>query len=507
MSLSHPALTALIAEIKETVLPARVQKVFEDAPASFVFQLRAPGQTHYLALDARRPFPRLHLTASKPPQPEQPSPWTMLLRKWLHGAWIEELKLAHDDRLITLTLQAIDPSWEPGSDDERAPRVRLQLVAELAPTLPAAFLLDGRGRVLGSTPGPFLGDRELSAGAFYERPAPPPTLSSIDDDPLDLAALPADGARSRALEAHAREQIDAQAHDQLYQALRSRLQSALKRHRRKAKNIEADLDEIENAEEYRRRGELLQSAYGKIERGAPAARVPDYYQEGMPLIEIPLDPARSLQKNIDRYFHQYRRFAAARHQVEERLLGVLDEIATLEALRDELAPDLSLAALQDLDRRLRATGLVRRKQRRARGSGKQSRRLPPHRTFVATSGAHILVGRGSKQNDELTTKVARGRDVWLHARDWAGAHVVLRVEKNQEPRSEDILDAAFLAAHFSRGKEDSLIDVTHTRAKHVRKPPAAPPGLVTVSAGSTLAVRLDDERLQRLLISEIRDDD
>ena len=90
----------------------------------------------------------------------------------------------------------------------------------------------------------------------------------------------------------------------------------------------------------------------------------------------------------------------------------------------------------------------------------------------------------------------------MHARDWAGSHVVLRMDRDENPTQDDLWDAALLAAHFSKGREDTLIDVTYTRAKHVRKPKGYPPGLVTVAGGSTLGVSIDKERLASLLADE-----
>ncbi len=510
MPLSHHTLDLITEELRSLLIPARIQRAFGcldlqgASDRAVVLQIRSPGHTHHLRLDPHRRWPRVHLVAQKPTQPDTPTAWTMLLRKWIHGAWITDIALSPRDRVITLDLEAVDPDWEPVDDDDQAPRVPLRLVAELVGGSPKIFLLRESGTILGATPGPLLGDRTDDPGRPYTLPAPPPELSQ-DTDPHDLPPLddlPPDGSRSQALASFLDSHLGEAAADELRRALRSSLKSAARRTRRKVQNIEADLEKIEDAEEFQRRGELLQSAYGVVQRGASSVEVPDYYQEGMPLVEIPLDPAKSLQANIDRYFHQYRRYSAARQRVEDRLLSIMERLDTIEAARAEITAELPLQELQALREDLRSRRLLKKKQPRRTPGRKGAASLPPYRTFLALSGATILVGRGARHNDELTVSVARGRDLWLHARDFAGAHVVLRMEKDADPRSEDLLDAALLAAHFSRGKSDTLVDVTYTRAKHVRKPSNAPHGLVTVSGGSTLAVRPDDPRLQRLLGSE-----
>ena len=108
------------------------------------------------------------------------------------------------------------------------------------------------------------------------------------------------------------------------------------------------------------------------------------------------------------------------------------------------------------------------------------------------------MGRGGRDNDALSIRVARGNDMWLHAHDWAGAHVVVRLGRSEELDHETLLDAATLAAHYSKGRDDTVVDVIYTRAKHVRKPKGLPPGRVTVANTRGIAVRIEQERLKRL---------
>ena len=110
----------------------------------------------------------------------------------------------------------------------------------------------------------------------------------------------------------------------------------------------------------------------------------------------------------------------------------------------------------------------------------------------------MLVGRGSKHNDELTFRVGRGRDLWFHSRDTPGAHVILRAPQRELPDQACILDAATLAAWHSKARGETVIDVMWTERKHVRKPKGAPPGRVTVSDTRNVAVRMDQARIDRL---------
>ena len=126
----------------------------------------------------------------------------------------------------------------------------------------------------------------------------------------------------------------------------------------------------------------------------------------------------------------------------------------------------------------------------------------PYRTFRALGGAAILVGKGAAENDALTRAVARGNDLWLHARGVTGAHVVVRLDRGKAPDQETLLDAAHLALHFSDARGAPQADVAYTRAKHVRKPKGAAPGAVVYSQEKVLLLRVEPARVERLLADE-----
>jgi predicted ribosome quality control (RQC) complex YloA/Tae2 family protein len=132
--------------------------------------------------------------------------------------------------------------------------------------------------------------------------------------------------------------------------------------------------------------------------------------------------------------------------------------------------------------------------------GARAARRPFH-TFRDAAGKPILVGRGGKDNDALTTKFARPHDLWLHAKDLVGAHVIVPLEKGQSCPSERLVDAATLAAHFSDGRGEAVCDVSYVERRHVRKPRGSAPGAVTYDHEKVMAVRIEPERLERLLAS------
>ena len=216
-------------------------------------------------------------------------------------------------------------------------------------------------------------------------------------------------------------------------------------------------------------------------------------------VVVALDPALSPKANVERIFARYRKFkdGLARIEAQEATLQAeLRHLSTLEARAHEAEEtEQSLAAFHaELVKR----GLSR--EPRVGATAKRAREKPaePFRRFVAQDEKPILVGKGAAQNDKLTFKLARGNDLWLHARDYPGAHVVLALGRGEEPHPETLLDAATLAAHYSEAKDALVVDVAVTHCKHVKKAKGGAPGLVTMSESRTLAVRMEPARLERL---------
>jgi predicted ribosome quality control (RQC) complex YloA/Tae2 family protein len=505
MTLSRAEIELILDEFQPLTGRCVIQRVLEADRRTRVLQLREPGQTHHLLASTEPNVTRIHFVADRPTQPDKPSAFTMQLRKWLHGGLLEKVRLLNHDRIVRLDLEAVDPAWEPDADAdvERAPRVSMSLVVELTGRHANWFLLDAEDTIIGQLDAEVLGSRELGRGRRYEPPPPPPNPSVGSRVRFELDQLdPVASKRSTRLDQHYRKTIDEQRLEETQQSLQSRLERQIERLGRRVGHVQQDLERAEDAQEYKRRGELLQSAWGKVDRGAESVTVPDFYDEAMPEVEIPLEPSLDLQGNIEQYFHEYDRLQGARTQIQERLSESIDQLDEAQAALDEVADYRDdVEAMETFSKRLQADAVLPRLQKQRSGNSNSELRKP-YREFRSKHDRPILVGRGASDNDTVSTSVARGRDMWFHTRDWAGAHVLLRMRKNDSPNSDDLLDAATLAAWFSRGKDDTLVDVTYTRAKYVRKPKGFPPGRVTVADGSTIGVVIEKDRVQRLLATE-----
>lgn len=252
------------------------------------------------------------------------------------------------------------------------------------------------------------------------------------------------------------------------------------------------------AERDRRLGDLLKANLHAVRRGQASVTVTEWTEEGPAEVVVPLDPALGPRENMERFYRRFRRIAESAARVEARAAEVRTRLAVLVALLAEVdaAGPEALPRLEKEARRLAAGPRPIQQARRRRDEP-----APPYRAFRSLAGLPILVGRGAAENDELTRRVARGNDLWLHARGLPGAHVVVRLGK-AAPDQETLLDAAHLAAHFSDGRGAPQLEIDATRVKHVRKVKGSAPGAVTYSQEKVVLLRLEPARLARLLSEE-----
>lgn len=137
----------------------------------------------------------------------------------------------------------------------------------------------------------------------------------------------------------------------------------------------------------------------------------------------------------------------------------------------------------------------------AKGKAASGKRVP-FRAFAARSGRRLLVGKGAADNDALTLKIAKPHDLWLHAKDRTGAHVIVPLEKGQTCPAEDLVDAAHLAAHFSDARDEKAVDIQYTPKRFLRKPKGSAVGAIIVDREKVLPLRLEAPLLRALLERE-----
>jgi len=279
--------------------------------------------------------------------------------------------------------------------------------------------------------------------------------------------------------------------------LAERLDRRLGKARGLVQGLEARLLATGEIERLRQDGEVLKANLALLRRGLAEIELSDPYDPDAPPRRIALDPRLSPRKNFERLFERAKKLERSRATVESELeLARRKERELAELLELVRAADSEPAAVEA---RAIESGVLEPKQDSpAKRRADPAPRLP-YRTFEATRGSEIRVGRSASDNDDLTFRHAKGSDLWLHTADAPGSHVVLVLDKGADPDSEELIDAAHLAVHYSPLRDAGRVRVHVARRKEVHKPRGAKAGLVQLSGGRILDVRMQPERLRRLL--------
>ncbi len=270
---------------------------------------------------------------------------------------------------------------------------------------------------------------------------------------------------------------------ELLERARRRLVSA----QRRIERLAAERSKVGEAERLRRHADLLLANAARVQSGAE--RVTVYDEEGRKL-KLAVDQAMKPHEYAEKLYDDARR----RSRAEARLPELIER-AEAEAARWETA----VAAIESDEVPAWVEGaLARAEQREARAKPSQQGPRVPYRVYRTSGGLEVRVGRTSKDNDVLTFHHASPEDVWLHARQVPGSHVVLRWSEEGAPPARDLEEAAVLAALHSKARSSGTVAVDWTRRKHVRKPRGAPPGRVSVLQAKTVFVEPDAALEERM---------
>lgn len=259
------------------------------------------------------------------------------------------------------------------------------------------------------------------------------------------------------------------------------LHNELKKDRRKVKKLKQQLEDAAKADYYRIRGEILTTYLGKLTAGMTEITLPNFYDDNKPL-KIKLDPELSPSRNAQKYFTKYDKLKTAVDYVKEQLKLANDEINYLANIESQI--DLaSPADIQEIRLELQQQGYI--KQKRQKSKKRRKVRVSKPEEFHTSNGTTVLVGKNNLQNDRLSFKIANKNDIWLHVKDIPGSHVIIR---DSDPDEQTLLEAAQLAAYFSKGRNSDNVPVDYLPAKRLHKPNGAKPGFVTFTGQKTLYV-------------------
>ena len=534
-------------ELRQQLLYGRIQKINQPFEQELVLQIRSNRQNHKLLLSAHPVFGRIQLTNTSFENPAVPNTFIMVMRKYLQGATIESIEQIDNDRVLEISVS---------NKNEIGDSVAATLVIEIMGKHSNIILMDkASGNIIeaikhvGFSQNSY---RTILPGSTYV--APPQTGNrnpfTISDEKLfeilqteDLSARSLQKlfqglGRDTATELSQRLTSDklkifraffaspTQAHlttksfapilfsdsqkefpslsqllDDFYQdkaerdrvnqqasELIHRVENELEKNRKKLKKQEQELVATENAEEFRQKGELLTTFLHQVPNNQDQVELDNYYTSEK--ITIVLDKALTPNQNAQRYFKKYQKLKEA----VKHLTGLIEEtketIQYLESVETALS-QANLTEIAEIREELIQTGFIRRRQRE-----KIQKRKKPEK-YLATDGQTIiLVGRNNLQNDELTFKMAKKEEIWFHAKDIPGSHVV--ITGNLQPSDEVKTDAAELAAYFSKARLSNLVQVDMIEVKKLNKPTGGKPGFVTYTGQKTLRVTPDEAKIKSM---------
>ena len=255
------------------------------------------------------------------------------------------------------------------------------------------------------------------------------------------------------------------------------------------KAIEADQARFDNPDKFKRFGDLILANLANARVEGSRVMVVDYYDPLQPEIQIELAENKTLQQTAVDYFSRYQKARRALTAIATRRREVakhLDPLPVLlSRLDEEPTADRIAETRQKLDRLLGRSAGKSSTKRTSRSKDKLGK---PGRRFISSDGFEVLVGRNDRDNDEITFRVARSLDIWMHAGDYPGSHVVISNPSRNAVPQRTITEAAELAAFYSQAKREGKAAVHYTQRKFVSKPPRAKPGLVRLSSFKTILV-------------------
>lgn len=535
----------MIEELRRELVNGRIQKINQPFEQELILQIRSNRQSHRMLLSAHPVFGRIQLTQTTFENPAQPSTFIMVLRKYLQGAVIESIEQVENDRIVEITVS---------NKNEIGDHIQATLIIEIMGKHSNILLVDKSSHKIlevikhvgfsqnsyrtllpGSTYiappsteslNPFtvkdeklfeiLQTRELTAKNlqslfqglgcdtanelenllvrdklstfrhfFAQETKPYLTETSFSPIPFENSVGEPFTSLSDLLDTYYKDKAERDRVKQQASELIRRVENELQKNRHKLKKQEKELLATDNAEEFRQKGELLTTFLHQVPNDQDQVVLDNYYTNQP--ITIALDKALTPSQNAQRYFKRYQKLKEAVKYLTELIEETKATILYLESVETVLN-QAGLEEIAEIREELIQTGFIRRRQRE-----KIHKRKKPEQYLASDGKTIIYVGRNNLQNEELTFKMARKEELWFHAKDIPGSHVV--ISGNLDPSDEVKTEAAELAAYFSKGRLSNLVQVDMIEVKKLNKPTGGKPGFVTYTGQKTLRVTPDPEKI------------
>lgn len=538
---------AMIHELNQTLQNGRVTKISQPYPNEVILTIRANRTNYPVLLSANPRYARFQITQIPYTNPAVPTNFTMMLRKYLEGAKLLKIKQLDNDRVVYFefltrnelgdklplllsaeimgrysnvilinqsTNKIIDTIKHVGMDQNRYRTLLPGATYRQPPTqnkenpfeqesntfekliqkypnrevLADSLLKQYQG--ISRDNALALADKLHTSNNYVQAfndflamtEDPIPTMngnnfSIFTDNPNDKKFTTLSEMLDVFYHTKANRDRVQQQGGQLLHVIRKNLQ----RNKKKLKKLSNELKATENADEYRIKGEVLTTYLYQIKRGMTKITLPNFYDNNKE-ITISLSNQLSPSQNAQKYFKKYQKLKNAVTFVNEQIELTKKEVAYLEEIQTQI--ELATPAdLDDIKTELQQEGYIKKKQQKSKRSSRVKINKPE--SFIASNGTEILVGKNNLQNEKLTLHTAKKTDIWLHAKNIPGSHVII---KSNNPSDETLFEAAMLAAYFSKFRSSANVPIDYVQVKNIRKPNGSKPGFVIYEGQKTLTV-------------------
>lgn len=547
---------SLLNSIKPTLVNGRLSKIYQPFEQDLVLTFRNERKNYQLLISANAQYPRFYLTKKAIANPDKAPTFVMVLRKYLEGSILQGIEQVGVDRIVNFRFSnrnelgdqvqlvlsvelmgrhsnvilydnsnghIIDLLKRINPDENRARILLPKAKYELPPLNPGINGFDlseqeFKQKAAANDPSEFAGqinglDRDDRSeligyleddfsyssfrtfinqfdkkGAFVLlTPRNKRKIFPYLPYHLDLVKESSDPDLNHALDEFYLYQANHDWVKQKSSKIERLVKNEQKKLTKKIVKLKKQLEQAENSEGYRIRGEILNANLAQVKPGMTKISLPNYYDNNRP-IEIKLDAALSPARNGQKYFTRYKKLRDSIKHVKEQIEIANDNLRYFDSIQTAI----DNAEPEDIDQitdELINQGYLKRPQKQ-----KRKKKVTEHNLnkFRLSSGKTVLVGKNNYQNDWLTLKKANKTDIWFHVKNIPGSHVILQ---DANPSDDDILEAAEIAAYFSKAKNSAHVQVDYVQDKRVKKPNGARPGFVIYTGQNSIEVTPEKERV------------
>lgn len=527
----------------DTIQSGRINKIYQISKYELLFQVRANRKNYQLLISSHPMYARVQLTSLTYPTPEAPNPLTMLFRKLLEGGYIKEIEQIDLDRILKITFAC---------HNELGDSIEYILYIEIMGKHSNIILVGKNNKIIDCIKhiSPSMNtERFLQPGALYQLPPMveklnPFTSDFVEDSQLTkiyqgmapilskeilyridqgedfkeimkqidksqdlyitkindkeyfhvielthLQGITTKYALFDGLDLHFNEIDQKERIKQQTSNLLKFIQNEYQKNTTKLKKLKATLEDSENSDDYRIKGDLLYASLHLMQKGMTSVEVDNYYDNTK--LKITLDPKLDPKANAQKYYQKYQKAKNSINVLHQQIELTEKEIDYFDSLITAMSQASYYDALE-IKEELENEGYLKKKKQR---NTIRKKKIPQFQKYLTKDGIEIDIGKNNLQNDYLTFKYAHRYDMWFHAKDMPGSHVIVKAQDLDE---YTIRLAAKIAAYYSKGKNSSSVPVNYTLVKTLKKPAGSKPGKVILDNYKTIYIDPDDEFLKEL---------